>query len=138
SALLLTFVIYRVTLNNEAAAQQARFTVYAEEVANTLNARFSRYQAILDASAGLFVSSDGKVDRARWLSFADTIQLKDQYPGIESLDYLAYVSTPQLGAFTAAVRADGAPKFRVETRPGAEFYCPITYIASVSAGNNIE
>ena len=80
SALLLTAVLYRVTLNSEAGAHQARFTLYAEEVANTLNARFSRYQAILDASAGLYVSSDGHVSRAHWLIYADTIALKQQYP----------------------------------------------------------
>ena len=41
STLLLTFVIYRVTLNNEAVAHQARFTSYADEVSNTIMARRS-------------------------------------------------------------------------------------------------
>ena len=138
STLLLTFVLYRVTLNNEVTAHQARFTLYAEEVANTLSARFSRYQAILDASAGLFVSSGGQVTRARWLDFADTIKLKQQYQGIESLDYLAYVPAAQLRPFVAERRADGSPQFDIQAWPGAEFYCPITYVASVSAGNNTE
>ncbi|MFI4968375.1 MAG: EAL domain-containing protein [Gammaproteobacteria bacterium] len=136
SALLLTAVLYRVTLNSEAGAHQARFTLYAEEVANTLNARFSRYQAILDASAGLYVSNDGHVSRAHWLSYADTIALKQQYPGIESLDYLSYVRAAEVKPFLAAVRADGAPHFDLQTVPGAEFYCPFTFVASVNASDS--
>jgi diguanylate cyclase (GGDEF)-like protein/PAS domain S-box-containing protein len=138
AALALTAVLYRVTLNSETAAHEAQFTLYAEEVANTLSARFSRYQAILDASAGLYVSNEGAINRAQWLDFADTLAIKQQYPGIESLDYLAYVPAGGLRAFVAAIRADGAPKFDVSTVPGAEFYCPITYVASVNAGGNNE
>src|SRR5579871_2948996 len=76
--LLLTFIIYRVTLNNEAAVHQARFTSYAEEVANTINARFARYEAVLDAGAGLFVSDDGHITRKSWQQFTDTIDVESK------------------------------------------------------------
>ncbi|HEY1774358.1 MAG TPA: EAL domain-containing protein [Gammaproteobacteria bacterium] len=138
AALTFTAVLYRVTLNSETNAHQARFTLYAEEVANTLSARFSRYQAILDAAAGLYVSNNGNVSRAHWLEFADTFALKEQYPGIDSLDYIAYVPALGLKAFVASVRADGAPKFAVQATPGAAFYCPITYVASVRTGSDTE
>src|SRR5690348_6018737 len=75
STLLLTFVIYRVILNNEAAAHQARFISYAEEVSNTINARFARYEAVLDAGSGLFVSDSGRITRDRWQQFNDAIEL---------------------------------------------------------------
>jgi diguanylate cyclase (GGDEF)-like protein/PAS domain S-box-containing protein len=129
SALLLTFVTYRVTLNNEAAAHQARFTSYAEEVANTINARFARYEAVLDAGAGLFVSEDGRITRQSWQEFNDTIDIDSKYPGITSFQYLSYVPASQVPRFLAQTRADGAPTFTITPAEQHDFYCPITFAA---------
>src|SRR5215469_6919026 len=81
AGLTLTALTYRITRGNEAAARQARFTQYATQVANTVNARFAQYLSVLDSSAGLFVAAQ-RVRRADWQKFADTIGLLRQYPGI--------------------------------------------------------
>jgi diguanylate cyclase (GGDEF)-like protein/PAS domain S-box-containing protein len=135
STLLLTFVIYRVTLDNEAVAHQARFTSYAEEVANTINARFARYEAVLDAGAGLFVSNDGRISRKAWEQFNDAIQVESKYPGISSFQYLAYVPGSQLGRFLTTTRADGASGFTITPADHFDFYCPIVYAAPRDAVN---
>ncbi|HEY3644664.1 MAG TPA: EAL domain-containing protein [Gammaproteobacteria bacterium] len=129
SALLLTAIIYRVTLNNEAVAHQARFTSYAEEVANTINARFARYEAVLDAGAGLFVSNGGHITRKSWQQFNDTIDVDSKYPGISSYQYLSYVRDAELPRFLAQTRADGAPDFTITPAERHDYYCPITYTA---------
>ena len=129
STLLLTFIIYRVILNNEAAAHQARFTGYADEVANTINARFARYEAVLDAGAGLFVSDGGRITRKSWQQFNDAIQVGSKYPGISSFQYLSYVPDASLQRFLAQTRADGAPDFTITPAERHDFYCPITFAA---------
>ena len=134
AGLVLTYVTYRVTLANETAAREARFTQYAGQVANTIHARFAQYQSVLDASAGLFVSSP-KVTRAGWQHFADTIDLKANYPGISTLQYISYVKQQDLAAFLAETRADDAPNFSISPFvAGAPFYCPSTYVAPYSTG----
>ena len=129
STLLLTFIIYRVTLNNEAAAHQARFVSYAEEVANTISARFARYEAVLDAGAGLFVSDSGRISRDSWQQFNDAIDLEAKYPGIYSFQYLSYVPRAALPRFLGQTRADGAPDFTITPAGERDYYCPITYAA---------
>jgi diguanylate cyclase (GGDEF)-like protein/PAS domain S-box-containing protein len=128
-ALLLTAVIYRLTLSTEASAHEARFTLYAEEVVNTISARFARYEAVLDAGAGLFVSNGGKVNRAQWQAFTDTMALDSKYPGISSFQYLPYVPAAELPRFLTATRADGAPGFTLAPVEAHGFYCPITFVA---------
>ncbi|HLW73618.1 MAG TPA: CHASE domain-containing protein, partial [Gammaproteobacteria bacterium] len=134
AGLVLTGITYRVTLTNQTAAREARFTQYAGQVTNTIHARFAQYLAVLDASAGLFFAS-AKVTRAGWQQFADTIDLKSNYPGISTLQYLSFVRQQELAAFLSATRADHAPNYKIiPFVAAAPFYCPSTYVAPYSTG----
>ncbi|HET7174868.1 MAG TPA: EAL domain-containing protein [Gammaproteobacteria bacterium] len=126
AGLTLTAVTYRITHDNEVAARQARFTLYASQVADTVNARFAQYLSVLDSGAGLFAAS-GRVHRADWKKFADTIGLQDKYPGISSLEYLAYVRDEDVRRFITETRADGAPDYQLKPEGQRPYYCPITY-----------
>src|SRR5579859_984825 len=126
AGLSLTALCYRVIRDNEAAARQARFTLYATQVTNTVTARFAQYLSVLDGSAGVFVAAR-RVRRADWQKFADTISLQSKYPGISSLEYLAYVQQEDLRRFLTETRADDAPGFTLTPEGARGFYCPITY-----------
>jgi diguanylate cyclase (GGDEF)-like protein/PAS domain S-box-containing protein len=128
AGLVMTYVTYRVTLANEAAAREARFVSYSQQVTNTLHARFAQYQAVLDASAGLFQASD-HVTRADWQAFADSLNLAANYPGVSTLQYVSYVRQPDLAGFLAATRKDRAPGFTLTPAGEQPFYCPVTYVA---------
>ena len=134
AGLTFTAISYRITRGNEAAARQARFTLYATQVVNTINARFTQYLALLDSSTGLFVVA-GDVKRADWRTFSDALSLPSKYPGISSLQYLAYVPNARLQSFLAATRADGAPGFNIRPAGTREFYCPIVYVAPPEPGD---
>ena len=134
AGLTFTAVSYRITRGNEAAARQARFTLYATQVANTIDARFAQYLALLDSSAGLFVASRD-VGRQEWRAFSDSLSLASKYPGISSLEFLSYVPNERLASFLAAIRADGAPDFTIRPAGVRSFYCPITYVAPPEPGN---
>ena len=133
AGLALTYVIYRITLNNEINVRKARFVQYAEEVVDAIGARFSQYQAVLDASAGLFVSNGGQVTREGWADFAASIDLEKNYPGISALQYLKYVPRSELARYLASTRADHAPDFTLHPAAERDFYCPITYVAPVGS-----
>ncbi len=133
AGLVLTGVSYRITRENEAAARQARFTLYATQVVNTVNARFAQYLAVLDGSGGMFAGS-GKSGRAVWETYAEDISLQDKYPGISTLQYVAYVPDAELAGFLATTRADGAPGFTIRPTGTRAFYCPITYVAPQEIG----
>ncbi len=128
AGLALTVVSYVFTFKYQADTRRARFTLYATEVAASLEARFGQYLGVLDSSAGLFTSSS-PVQRADWQRFSDAIALETKYPGISSLQYLTYVPRPALPGFIAATRADGAPDFRLAPVEERAYYCPITYSA---------
>ena len=126
TGLALTAVSYRIVRSNEAAARQARFTQYAAQAANTVEARFSQYLSVLDSSAGLFASGQ-RVTRAGWAEFGAAIDISRNYPGISNLQSLSYVPAAELPRFLAATRADGAPDFKLNQQGLRPFYCPITY-----------
>jgi len=125
---VLTAIVYVITFKYQSESRHARFSLYATQVANNLEARFDQYVAVLDSSAGLFTSSSG-VHRADWEGFADAIGLKAKYPGISSLQYLSFVPREELNRFVDATRADGAPGFKVSPVEVRDFYCPITFAA---------
>ena len=134
AGLSFTAVSYRITRSNEAEARQARFTLYATQVANTVSARIAQYLTVLDSSAGLFVAS-GKVRRADWRAFSNTLALSSKYPGISNLQFLAYVPNGDLAQFLADTRADGVPGFTIRPAGARAFYCPITYVAPEEPAN---
>lgn len=121
-----TYVTYRVTLNIETSARQARFRRYADEISTTISARFAQYLAVLDGSAGLFAGSDD-VTRQDWTEFAQTIALQSNYPGIYSLQYLQLVTPGQREQFIARIRREGVKDFTLRPPGDRPFYCPIVY-----------
>ena len=123
-----TAIAYTITFKYQSDSRHARFSLYATQVANNLEARIQQYLAVLDSSAGLFSGSAG-VRRTDWLGFAVTIGLQPKYPAISSLQYLSYVPRGELSRFTAASRADGAADFKVTPVEDRAFYCPITFAA---------
>ena len=138
AGLVFTYLTYRFTLLNEGAASEARFAQASEQLASTLAARFSQYQTVLDASAGLFYTG-GEVTRRGWQAFADTLQLKDDYPGISTLQFLSYVEAANLSKFLAATRADGASGYTIAPfKPGEPFYCPSTLVAPYPSNSFVQ
>src|SRR5579859_5213201 len=103
-----TAIAYTVTFKYQSDSRHMRFSLYATQVANNLDARFEQYLAVLDSSAGLFTSAAG-VHRADWVGFADAIGLQSKYPAIYSLQYLSHVPRDGLERFLAVNRADGWP-----------------------------
>src|SRR5579859_4039783 len=123
-----TAIAYTITFKYQSDSRHMRFSLYATQVANNLEARVQQYLAVLDSSAGLFTGSAG-LRRSDWLGFAEAIGLQPKYPAISSLQYLSYVPRGELSRFTAATRADGAPDFKVTPVEDRAFYCPITFTA---------
>ncbi|HEY1991424.1 MAG TPA: diguanylate cyclase, partial [Gammaproteobacteria bacterium] len=123
-----TAIAYVVTFKYQSDSRHTRFSLYATQVANNLDARFEQYLAVLDSSAGLYTSAAG-VHRADWVGFADVIGLQSKYPAIYSLQYLSYVPRDELGRYIVANRADGWPDFKVTPAGDRAFYCPITFTA---------
>ncbi|HEX7965886.1 MAG TPA: EAL domain-containing protein [Gammaproteobacteria bacterium] len=133
----LTAIAYVITFKYQSESRHARFSLYATQVAITLEARFDQYVAVLDSSAGLFAGST-RVGRADWEGFAETVALQAKYPGISSLQYLSYVTRQDAARFVAATRADGAPGFHIRPVEQRDFYCPITYTAPRATVSYVE
>lgn len=135
AGLMFTYATYRFTLLNQSAAHEARFAQSSEQMASNLQARFSQYQAVLDASAGLF-STGERVTRRAWQSFTDALDLRANYPGVSTLQFITYVKRQDLARFLAATRADQAPDYTINPfKPGEPFYCPSTYAAPYPTGS---
>lgn len=106
-------------------AERQRFNRYTERVINTIQARFSDHERLLESSRGLFYASD-HVSRDDWRTFALSHRL-DHYPGILGVGYIEYVPRSRLDAYLAGQRAK-VPDFELKTEGGHENLFVITYI----------
>ncbi len=113
----------RQALDNEL---QATTTNYATHTKNTIVERLSTYEVVLKGASGLFLASDN-VTREEWKSFVESFDLRQKYPGIQGIGYVAFVPPDQLEAATAIARQEGYPDFRIYPEGTRDIYSAALY-----------
>jgi PAS domain S-box-containing protein len=98
---------------------RARFERQANDANGIIENRLRSYTDVLFALKALF-ASEKSVDRLRFHDYIQSLDLKDRYPGFDSLNYAAHVRARDKAAFEDAVRHDtslspgGYPDFRIK------------------------
>ena len=100
---------------NESVHQRNQLSfdrLIAENEKSLLN-RISSYEQALLGGVGFFNSSEN-VSREEWRVYANSIDIRNQFPGITGIGYIANVSEDALDVFLAETRADDLPDFAVK------------------------
>jgi len=118
------------------AAQEAQtdFDSRARELVNNLDQRMQTYIQVLYGAQGLFASSQS-VERDEFRSYITGQELNLHFPGIHGVGYLRMVRGGQLDAFTAAVRRQGFPDYRVTPAGARDWYSPVLYLEPFNDSN---
>lgn len=106
---------------------RSRFEGLAKDSEGVILARISAYAAATRSGAGMVQSSEF-VSRAEWRTFAETLRLRHEYPGMLGLGWIEQVRTEDAASFLARVRADGAPNFRLHPEGKGRILGVITYV----------
>jgi PAS domain S-box-containing protein len=115
----LTFYAWQFFADSAARQAQARFETLTRESEQAMQARLASYASAARSGAGVFQSSQ-HVSRAEWRRFAETMRLRDDYPGMMGLGWIERVPAAQKDRFLARVRADAAPDFRIHPQGEGE------------------
>ncbi len=109
-ATILAWYLTRTFVNNSA---EKTFQDIVKESNDDISMRMLDYHIALDSAVGLLRSSDVPVTRVGWKKFADTLQLQNQFSGIQGLGYAVIVPPDEKADFEKGIRAEGFPDFAI-------------------------
>jgi PAS domain S-box-containing protein len=111
----LTFFAWQVISENDYLRGDARFETLSIEGEKALENRLASYGNALLGAASFIQGSTG-VSRAEWRTYAETIRLRENFPGLSGIGWVEPVETADLADFVRKRRADGVPDFTIHPR----------------------
>lgn len=127
---LMMMGVITITYLISASAQSERRDAFEDELGLVERATRNRsniYINALRSGIGLFRSSDS-VTRDEWAKFVDSLELQENFPGIQGFGYAEYVSTAKKADHEKRVRADGFPDYAIKPTGVREEYTSIIFI----------
>jgi CHASE1-domain containing sensor protein/two-component sensor histidine kinase len=123
------------------AKDQERFTHAVAQAQDAIDDRLETYIALLRAGAGLFAANEMQVSRDAFHAFAERLQLRTRYPGIQSIGYSARLLPAERDKLVTAIRsedarAEEANAFRIwPEQPARPEYHTILYLEPLDRRN---
>ncbi|HYJ40797.1 MAG TPA: CHASE domain-containing protein, partial [Steroidobacteraceae bacterium] len=108
----LTFYAWQVISENDYLRGDAKFETLSIAGEKALENRLASYgNALLGAAS--FIQGSSDVSSAEWRAYAETIRLRENFPGLSGLAWVQPIETAALPDFVRRRRADGAPNFTI-------------------------
>jgi signal transduction histidine kinase len=122
----LTTVAALYLLESSDLEAEARFSLAADRVAQSLGNRMGQYEQGLRSGAAL-VAAVERVDRASFGRFVTGLNIRERFPGIQAMGFAAWVPAEQREAHVRAVRQDDLPSYDIRPEGSREAYLPILF-----------
>jgi PAS domain S-box-containing protein len=115
------------------------FSTKTTDINDQVNTRLQAYINALHGFRGLFAASDD-VSQADFSAYFSSLNLRQTYPGMRSIAFIAAVKTSDLAAFAAERQADtsipNAPPFKLQKVTSEPLHFIGTYVAGTSTFNS--
>lgn len=112
------------SIRNEARKD---FDFRVEETKNAIRNRMQAYEQVLRGGQGL-MNAVGKVDRATWKTYVESLHVPERYPGIQGIGYALHIAPKNLDRHVAQIRAEGFPAYVVRPPGPRDQYTSIIYL----------
>ncbi len=129
SLVLLSITIVSVLFVEQVFNDQVEAS-FREEVSNTtdlIEARFAIYENTLEGVSGLFAASD-TIKREQWKQYVDSLDIQNNYPGIQGVGYSIFVSPQQREEHIASIKNQGFPQYDIKPEGQRDIYSSIIYL----------
>lgn len=129
-----TYASWSQTVDRQKADTQHAFTTETTSINEQVNTRLQAYINALHGFRGLFIASSN-VSQGDFEAYNDTLNLKQSYPGVRALAFIAAVETKDLQSFAAEQRRDtslnpgGNPQFAIREQSTEPLHFISTYAA---------
>ncbi|WP_299706380.1 CHASE domain-containing protein [uncultured Pontibacter sp.] len=124
---LLTLFIYSETRKKALERNEKLFELKAAQATQALDLRMRDYMQILVGAKALFVASD-TVSREDWAQYYATLNLEENYPGIQGVGYTHFIHPNRLDAHIRRIRKEGFRDYSVRPEGDRSMYTAIVYI----------
>jgi PAS domain S-box-containing protein len=112
----LTFFAWQVISENDYLRGDAKFETLSIEGEKALENRLASYgNALLGAAS--FIQGSATVSRMEWRTYAETIRMRENFPGLNGIGWIEPVENSALPEYLRRRRADGSPNFAIHPRP---------------------
>ncbi|MGO4475195.1 CHASE domain-containing protein [Massilia sp. 2TAF26] len=138
-ALLVGAALYLGAARTADDEAQRRFDGIAQGARQRLDGAVQSYTQVVRNLAGLFNANGGEVSRLQFHRYVESLNVREHYPAIVSVNYGAWVPDAQREAFVAAVRADrsmdprGYPEFDIKPPGRRPAYLVLNYMEPTMA-----
>ena len=106
---------------------QSQFNGATERAADAISDRANIYINALQGGKGLFVASE-TVEREEWKKYVDSLDIQDNYPGIQGIGYAIFVSPDKKDEHIAMIREEGFPDYTIRPEGVRDIYSTIIYL----------
>ncbi|WP_162054152.1 CHASE domain-containing protein [Pontibacter pamirensis] len=131
---LLTLFVYSETKRKADERSKKMFELHAEQAVAAVKRRMNNYVQVLTGAKALLVASD-TIERSAWHKYYNSLNLEENYPGIQALGYTHVVRPSELAAYERRIRSEGFSGFSVYPEGKRTEYAPITYIEPFTGRN---
>ncbi len=111
-----------------------RFARDVDLLETAIEARMRAYEQVLRGARGLFAASND-VTRVEWMRYVDTLDLEENYPGIQGVGFSLLITPEDLAAHIERVRAEGFPDYVVYPPGPRDVYTAIIYLEPFDVRN---
>ena len=128
-----SFVLFLLIQDTVGRIARLRFDREANAANSVIEDRLRSHTDVLYALRALFASED-LIDRKRFHSFVESLDIKRRHPGFISINYAAYVPAKDKQRFEELVRADtslnsvGYPNFSIKPPGERPEYFALVYL----------
>ncbi|WP_299818306.1 CHASE domain-containing protein [uncultured Pontibacter sp.] len=124
---LLTLFIYSETKRKAEERSEKLFSVRADQATQAIEKRIYDNIQILIGAKALFVASD-TVERKAWRLYYKSLNLEENYPGIQGLGYAQYLRPEELAAHEQKIKKEGYLNYKVRPENNRKTYTSIVYL----------
>lgn len=134
ASLTITYLLWLNERGHAMEELETDFHIQSHAINNLIEQRMQAYEQVLMGMRGLFAAS-GEVRRNEFSDYYNSLQIRSNFPGTQSMGYIQVVPAEQLGDHIAAVRSEGFPAYDVTPGGVRAVYAPVVYIEPFFARN---
>ena len=135
-SLVFTICASLISYNYLQERETNKFKVNSEKIKKAVQERIKVYNQALKSAVALIESSE-EVTRDEWRRFATSINLEENWPGIQGLCYAVPVEKANLKAFEESMINQGLSDFQISPSSDRVYYTSIIY-AEPSDPQNVQ
>jgi CHASE1-domain containing sensor protein/serine phosphatase RsbU (regulator of sigma subunit)/anti-sigma regulatory factor (Ser/Thr protein kinase) len=127
ASLAITQQFWRNARRVSVQEQQAEFDFRMREANRRIAQRMRTYEEVLRGARGLFAAS-ATLDRRGFREYVDSLQLQQDFPGIEGIGFTQIVLAEQRAEHVAALRREGFPEYDIRPMGKRDVYTSVIYL----------